>query len=150
MLRTNVAVRASDDDEEAPMLRNNKKAGKMHGMANYDLMRLRDMERFIFKFYWMVILMFIAIGIVIVTVLSERSFEEIFMAESLLSTVGITAYCVLVLLLLMCHSHKEMRIVILLMLCWFVGMVAGFLLALHLLNITIDIKQKGGVNTTGF
>ncbi len=149
MLRTNVAVRASDDDEEAQLLRNNKK-GKMHGMANYDLMRLRDMERFIFKFYWMVILMFIAIGIVIVTVLSERSFEEIFMAESLLSTVGITAYCVLVLLLLMCHSHKEMRIVILLMLCWFVGMVAGFLLALHLLNITIDIKQHGGGNTTGF
>ena len=137
MLRTNVAVRASDDDEEAQLLRNNKK-GKMHGMANYDLMRLRDMERFIFKFYWMV------------TVLSERSFEEIFMAESLLSTVGITAYCVLVLLLLMCHSHKEMRIVILLMLCWFVGMVAGFLLALHLLNITIDIKQHGGGNTTGF
>ena len=149
MLRTNVAVRASDDDEEQQLLRNNKK-GKMHGMANYDLMRLRDMERFIFKFYWMVILMFIAIGIVIVTVLSERSFEEIFMAESLLSTVGITAYCVLVLLLLMCHSHKEMRIVILLMLCWFVGMVAGFLLALHLLNITIDIKQHGGGNTTGF
>ena len=149
MLRTNVAVRASDDDEEQQLLRNNKKT-KIHGIANYDLMRLRDMERFIFKFYWMVILMFIAIGIVIVTVLSERSFEEIFMAESLLSTVGITAYCVLVLLLLMCHSHKEMRIVILLMLCWFVGMVAGFLLALHLLNITIDIKQHGGGNTTGF
>jgi hypothetical protein len=149
MLRTNVAVRASDDDEEAQLLRKNTK-GKMHGVANYDLMRLRDMERFIFKFYWMVILMFIAVGIVMVTVLSERSFEEIFMAESLLSTVGITAYCVLVLLLLMCHSHKEMRIVILLMLCWFVGMVAGFLLALHLLNITIDIKQHGGGNTTGF
>ena len=149
MLRANVPVMASDDDEEAPMLHKNK-AGKMHGAANYDLMRLRDMDRFIFKFYWMVILMFIAVGIVMVTVLSERSFEEIFMAESLLSTVGITAYCVLVLLLLMCHSHKEMRIVILLMLCWFVGMVAGFLLALHLLNITIDIKQHGGGNTTGF
>ena len=60
MLRTNVAVRASDDDEEAQLLRNNKK-GKMHGMANYDLMRLRDMERFIFKFYWMVILMFLSL-----------------------------------------------------------------------------------------
>ena len=149
MLRTNVAIRASDDDEEQPMLRKNK-PGKMHGAANYDLMRLRDMERFIFKFYWMVILLFIAVGIVMVTVLSERSFEEIFMAESLLSTVGITAYCVLVLLLLICHSHKEMRIVILLMLCWFVGMVAGFLLALHLLNISIDIKQHGSSNTTGF
>jgi hypothetical protein len=100
------------------------------------------MERFIFKFYWMVILMFVGIGVVMVTVLSERSFEEIFMAESLIGSVGITSYVVLVLLLLMCHSHKEMRIVILLMLCWFVGMVAGFLLALHLLNVTIDIKQN--------
>lgn len=134
-------VRASDDDEESQLLNNKKSSSKLHGYANYDLLRLRDMERFIFKFYWMVILMFVAIGIVMVTVLSERSFEDIFMAESLLGTVGITAYCVLVLLLLMCHSHKEMRIVILLMLCWFVGVVAGFLLALHLLDISINIKK---------
>ena len=134
--------KASDDedDEERQLLQGRK--GKLHGVANYDLLRLRDMERFIFKFYWMVILMFVGIGIVMVTVLSERSFEEIFMAESLLGSVGITSYVVLVLLLLMCHSHKEMRIVILLMLCWFVGMVAGFLMALHLLNVTIDIKQN--------
>jgi hypothetical protein len=130
---------SDDDDEEAQLLHTRK--GKLHGVANYDLLRLRDMERFIFKFYWMVILMFVGIGVVMVTVLSERSFEEIFMAESLIGSVGITSYIVLVLLLLMCHSHKEMRIVILLMLCWFVGMVAGFLIALHLLNVTIDIKQ---------
>jgi len=134
--------KASDDDDEEQQLLNSRSKGKLHGVANYDLLRLRDMERFIFKFYWMVILMFVGIGIVMVTVLSERSFEEIFMAESLLGSVGITSYIVLVLLLLMCHSHKEMRIVILLMLCWFVGMVAGFLLALHLLNVTIDIKQN--------
>ena len=131
---------SDDDDEEAQLIQNRK--GKLHGVANYDLLRLRDMERFIFKFYWMVILMFVGIGIVMITVLSERSFEEIFMAESLIGSVGITSYVVLVLLLLMCHSHKEMRIVILLMLCWFVGMVAGFLIALHLLNVTIDIKQN--------
>ena len=130
---------SDDDDEEAQLLHTRK--GKLHGVANYDLLRLRDMERFIFKFYWMLILMFVGIGVVMVTVLSERSFEEIFMAESLIGSVGITSYVVLVLLLLMCHSHKEMRIVILLMLCWFVGMVAGFLIALHLLNVTIDIKQ---------
>lgn len=134
--------KASDDDDEEAQLLQHRKGNKLHGVANYDLLRLRDMERFIFKFYWMVILMFVGIGIVMVTVLSERSFEEIFMAESLIGSVGITTYVVLVLLLLMCHSHKEMRIVILLMLCWFVGLVAGFLLALHLLNVSIDIKQN--------
>jgi len=138
MLRNKVI--ASDDDEETGLLHSNKK-GKIHGTANYDLLRLRDMERFIFKFYWMVILMFIGIGAVMITVLADKTFEEIFMAESLLGSVGVTSYVILVLLLLMCHSHKEMRIVILLMLCWFVGMVAGFILALHLLNVSIDIKQ---------
>ena len=44
-------VRASDDDEESQLL-NNKKSSKLHGYANYDLLRLRDMERFIFKFYF--------------------------------------------------------------------------------------------------
>ena len=83
-----------------------------------------------------------AIGVIMVTVLSERSFEEIFMAESLLGSVGITAYVVLILLLLMCHSHKEMRIIILLGLCIFIGMVGGFLLALHLLNVTITLKKN--------
>ena len=144
MLRSKVV--ASDDDEETGLLHTNKKS-KIHGNANYDLMRLRDMERFIFKFYWMVILMFIGIGAVMITVLADKTFEEIFMAESLLGSVGVTSYVILVLLLLMCHSHKEMRIVILLMLCWFVGMVAGFLLALHLLNVSIDIKQHNITNT---
>ena len=144
MLRSKVV--ASDDDEETGLLHSNKKS-KIHGNANYDLMRLRDMERFIFKFYWMVILMFIGIGAVMITVLADKTFEEIFMAESLLGSVGVTSYVILVLLLLMCHSHKEMRIVILLMLCWFVGMVAGFLLALHLLNVSIDIKQHNITNT---
>jgi len=130
---------ASDDDEELGLLHKNN---KMHGRANYDLLRLRDMERFIFKFYWMVILLFVAIGVVIATVLSERSFEEIFMAESLLGSVGVTAYVVLFLLLLMCHSHKEMRIVILLGLCLFIGVIGGFLIALHLLNVTITLKKN--------
>jgi len=127
----------ASDDEEMGLLKD-----KVHGQANYDLLRLRDMERFIFKFYWMVIFMYIAIGVVIVVVLQERSFREIFMAESLLSSVGVTAYIILFMMLLMCHTHREMRIVILLTLCWFIGMVAGFLLALHLLNVTINIKQN--------
>lgn len=136
---TSRRVVASDEDEEMGLLRDNS---KMHGKTQYEYLKLKDMERFIHKFYWMVIILFFAIGVVMVTVLSERSFEEIFMAESLLGSVGITGYVVLILLLLMCHSHKEMRIIILLGLCTFIGMVAGFLLALHLLNVTITLKKN--------
>lgn len=131
-------VAASDDDEEMGLM----KDSKVHGNANYDLLRLRDMERFIAKFYWMVILIYIAIGAVFAAVLMERSFKEIFMAESLISSVGVTTYIVLFMMLLMCHNHREMRIVILLTLCWFIGMTAGFMLALHLLNVTITLKHN--------
>lgn len=131
-------VVASDEDEEMGLLPEKK----VHGNANYDLLRLRDMERFIAKFYWMVILIYIGIGAVFVAVLAERSFKEIFMAESLISSVGVTTYVVLFMILLMCHSHREMRIVILLTLCWFIGMTAGFMLALHLLNVTITLKHN--------
>lgn len=131
-------VVASDEDEEMGLLPDKK----VHGNANYDLLRLRDMERFIAKFYWMVILIYIGIGAVFVAVLAERSFKEIFMAESLISSVGVTTYVVLFMILLMCHSHREMRIVILLTLCWFIGMTAGFMLALHLLNVTITLKHN--------
>ncbi len=131
-------VVVSDDDEEMGLM----SESKLHGKTNYEYLKLKDMERFIHKFYWMVILMFFAIGVVMVTVLSERSFEEIFMAESLLGSVGVTGYVVLLLLLLMCHSHREMRIIILLGLCLFIGMVGGFLMALHLLNVTITLKKN--------
>ena len=110
-------VVASDEDEEMGLIHEKK----VHGNANYDLLRLRDMERFIAKFYWMVIIIYIGIGAVFAAVLTERSFKEIFMAESLISSVGVTTYVVLFMILLMCHSHREMRIVILLTLCWFIG-----------------------------
>lgn len=126
------------DDEEAGLLQDKK----IHGNANYEYLKLKDMERFISKFYWMVILLFFAMGVILITVLSERSFEEVFMAQSLLGSVGVTVYIIFLLLLLMCHSHKEMRFVLLLALCIFIGMVGGFMLALHLLNVSITLKKN--------
>jgi len=111
-------------------------------------MRLRDMERFIYKFYWFIILCFLAIGVAIVAVLAEGSFKKIFLAQDILSSIGITAYIVLLLMLLMCHSHKEMRIVILLSITFFVGVVGGFLSALHLLGMTITLSKNMETNST--
>ena len=106
-------------------------------------MRLRDVERFVSKIYWLVIISFMAVGIAMVATLSERTFRDVFMAESLMSTLGVTAYVILLLLLLMCHSHREMRIVLLLSLCVFIGAVSGFMTALHLLDISIVLKRAG-------
>jgi len=135
----NVARDSDDGDEETGFIPKRSKSNK----NAYELMRLRDVERFVSKIYWLVIISFMAVGIAMVATLSERTFRDVFMAESLMSTLGVTAYVILLLLLLMCHSHREMRIVLLLSLCVFIGAVSGFMTALHLLDISIVLKRAG-------
>ena len=79
-----------------------------------------------------------------IVVLGDRSYADIVMAEQLMSTIGITAYVILFLLLLMCHSHREMRIIILLSLCFFTGNAVGFWSALNILGATIKITNVNG------
>lgn len=135
----NVARDSDDADEETGFIPSRAKSNK----NAYELMRLRDVERFVSKIYWLVIISFMGVGIAMVATLSERTFRDVFMAESLMSTLGVTAYVILLLLLLMCHSHREMRIVLLLSLCVFIGAVSGFMTALHLLDISIVLKKTG-------
>jgi len=139
MSRQRNVARDSDTDEEQGLLPSKRRNSKNKNA--YELYRLRDVERFITKIYWLVILSFMAAGIAMVATLSERTFRDVFMAESLLSTLGVSAYVVLIILLLMCNNHKEMRIVLLLSLCVFIGAVSGFMTALHLLDISITLKK---------
>lgn len=127
----------SGDEEDAFLPARPRKPSK----PSYELMRLRDVERFVSKIYWLVILSFMGVGVIMVATLSDRTFRNVFMAESLMSTLGVSAYVILILLLLMCHAHREMRIVLLLALCVFIGAISGFMVALHLLDITIVLKK---------
>ena len=130
-----------EEDEETGLLQRN---AKLNRRAEIELMQLRNMERFISKFYWLLILSFLAVGIAMIVVLVDRSYADIVMAEQLMSTIGITAYVILFLLLLMCHSHREMRIIILLSLCFFTGTAVGFWSALNILGATIKITNING------
>ena len=142
MSRRKVAVDSDDDDmETGQFIPKKTRSNQGMGKRMYEFRRLQDVERFVSKIYWLVILSFMGVGIAMVATLSERTFRDVFMAESLMSTLGITAYVILLLLLLMCHSHREMRIVLLLSLCVFIGAVSGFMTALHLLDISIVLKK---------
>jgi len=114
----------------------------------YELMKLRELSSFISKIYWLVIACFLAIGCVLGLVLSDGTFKDVFMAENLLSSVGISAYVVLVMLMCMCNSHNEMRVILLLSILFFTGALSGFMLALHLLDSTITLSHIG--NTSMF
>jgi hypothetical protein len=126
-----------DDDLEACK-------GKRNNI--YELMKLRELSSFISKIYWLVIACFLAIGGVLGVVLSDGTFKDIFMAENLLSSVGISMYVVLVLLMCMCNSHSEMRVILLLSILFFTGALSGFMLALHLLDSTITMTHVNNPN----
>ena len=84
---------------------------------------------------------FLAIGIVLAMVLSDGTFKDVFMAENILSSVGISAYVVLCALMILCNSHNEMRVILLLSILFFTGCLSGFMLALHLLDSTITLTK---------
>ncbi len=134
--RANAATSETDQ-----MLSPDIESGKMKSDTVYELMKLRDLQGFVTKIYWLVILCFFAVGIILALVLSDGTFSDVFMAENLLSSIGISAYIILVALMVMCNSHNEMRVVLLLVVLFFIGCLSGFMLALHLLDISIILKS---------
>lgn len=134
--RANAATEENDQ-----MLSPDIESGKMKTNTVYELMKLRELQAFVTKIYWLVILCFFAVGIILALVLSDGTFSDVFMAENLLSSIGISAYIILVALMVMCNSHNEMRVILLLMVLFFIGCLSGFMLALHLLDISIVLKS---------
>lgn len=133
---------AHGDNETDQMLAPDLESGeKMKTNTIYELMKLRDLQSFITKIYWLVIMCFFAIGVILALVLSDGTFSDVFMAENLLSSIGISIYILLVALMVMCNSHGEMRILLLLTILFFIGCLSGFMLALHLLDVSIMLKS---------
>ena len=128
-------------DESATMLCPDIESGKMKTDTVYELMKLRDLQSFVSKIYWLVVMCFFAIGCILALVLSDGTFSDVFMAENLLSSIGISVYILLVALMVMCNNHGEMRVILLLTILFFIGCLSGFMLALHLLDINITLQS---------
>lgn len=127
--------------ETDSMIESDIESGKMKTDSMYELMKLRELQSFVSKIYWLVVLCFFAIGCILALVLSDGTFSDVFMAENLLSSIGISAYILLVALMVMCNNHGEMRVVLLLTILFFTGCLSGFMLALHLLDINITLQS---------
>ena len=116
-------------------------SGKLKPDNVFELMKLRELQSFVTKIYWLVIACFFAVGVIMAVVLSDGTFSKIFMAENLLSSVGISMYILLVAFMIMCNSHNEMRVVLLMTILFFTGVLSGFMLAFHLLDVSIMLKS---------
>ena len=131
----------ADHESESMLAPDIESGSKMKPAAIFELMKLRELQGFVTKIYWLVIMCFFAVGIILALVLSEGTFSDVFMAENLLSSIGISVYIILVALMVMCNSHNEMRVVLLLTILFFIGCLSGFMIALHLLDISIVLKS---------
>ena len=141
-IKSNMSRRAAAGDNETDrMMSPDIENGKLKTDNIYELMKLRELQSFVTKIYWLVILCFFAVGVILALVLSDGTFSDVFMAENLLSSVGISMYILLVALMVMCNSHNEMRVVLLLTILFFTGCLSGFMLALHLLDVSIILKS---------
>jgi hypothetical protein len=128
-------------EESDSMLSSDIESGKMKVDTVYELMKLRDLQTFVSKIYWLVVMCFFAMGCILALVLSDGTFSDVFMAENLLSSIGISAYILLVALMVMCNNHGEMRVILLLTILFFTGCLSGFMLALHLLDVNITLQS---------
>ena len=128
-------------EESDSMLSSDIESGKMKVDTMYELMKLRDLQTFVSKIYWLVGMCFFAMGCILALVLSDGTFSDVFMAENLLSSIGISAYILLVALMVMCNNHGEMRVILLLTILFFTGCLSGFMLALHLLDVNITLQS---------
>jgi len=137
MSRRATAGEHETDRMMAPDIEN----GKTKINTILELMKLRELQSFITKIYWLVICCFFAVGIIMALVLSDGTFKDVFMAENLLSSVGISMYILLVALMIMCNNHNEMRVILLLTILFFTGCLSGSMLALHLLDVSITLKS---------
>ena len=129
--------RTFSNDVESQML-----PEKVKNNDVYDLMRLRDTQSFISKIYALVLLGFAAVGVVIGVVLSKGLYRDVFMAETLLVSVGVSSYIVLTLLLCTFRNHQEMRVMLLLTITLFIGLILGFISALYVLDVSISLVRK--------
>ena len=129
--------RTTSNDIETPIT-----SSKLKQHDTYELMRLRDTQSFISKIYALILLAFASIGVAIGVVLSKGLYKDVFMAETILASVGVSSYIVLAILMCTFRNHQEMRIMLLLTITLFIGLIGGFLSALYVLDVSISLVRK--------
>ncbi len=111
-----------------------------------DQIRMQQTQKFIGKIYCSVILIFLILGAVLIASIFNPVYKKYAMAHQLITIVGTGLYTLILLMLLLCNGHDEIRIVILLMICFSIGSLLSFVGALNLMNLTVSLSTSGTQN----
>ena len=107
-----------------------------------EMIRLQNTNRFISKIYWTTVILFICAGALLAAAMFDDRYKGIVMAHQLLASIGVTAYIVIIILLLIFSSHDEMRIFTLMTIMFFCGALCGYVAALQLMEYTLNRKGQ--------
>jgi hypothetical protein len=88
------------------------------------------------------LILFIACGAAMIIAVSEGSYKEIVLAESIIVTVLTPAFVVLFVVMICCYGSGQLRIAILLFVATFVGVVAGFMIGVNLKMVVSHLKDN--------
>jgi len=94
--------------------------------------RLQEQDNFIRKGYLLCLLLFLATGVAMITVILEGTYKDAILAEQILITVFGTVYMILFIIMVCCYGVSQLRIALLLFISMFIGCVGGFMVAANL------------------
>ena len=124
-----MSVRRSNDKKYDELEQQPTGASKRDIEEKY---RLEEQDTFIRKGYLLCPLLFLATGVLMVTVVLEGTYKDAVLAEQILITVFGTIYLILFIVMVCCYGVTQLRIALLLFVSMFIGCVGGFMIAANL------------------
>lgn len=124
-----MSVRRSNDKKYDELEQQPTGASKRDIEEKY---RLEEQDTFIRKGYLLCLLLFLATGVLMVTVVLEGTYKDAVLAEQILITVFGTIYLILFIVMVCCYGVTQLRIALLLFVSMFIGCVGGFMIAANL------------------
>lgn len=106
-----------------------------------DQIRMQQSQRFVSKLYCIVIGIFLAGGLLLVASIFNEDLKKYALAHQMLAIIGSGLYTLILLLLVLCSAHEEIRIMILLLICFSIGSLVSFVGALSLMNLSLSIHE---------
>lgn len=102
--------------------------------------RMQHTQKFISKIYCSVIFLFLIAGVVLIASIFDDTYKKFAIAHQMMTFIGIGIYVLVVLMLVICNGHDEIRIIILLVICFSIGSLISFIGALNLMNMNISLE----------
>ena len=111
-----------------------------------EMMRMRNLLRFVTKLYYTVLVLFISFGVAVSLLVYNNDYQQIVLAHQILSTTAASVYVIVLLIMCVCNSNDEMRVGTLLIIVFSTGAMVGFIGALQLMDISLSVHK--GLSST--